>query len=224
MARYRVLQNPTFDIETGKLLSHDGESFVDSFPIRCDRSVAKTAGQAAAGAKDVGAGFGSIASGIGTSIIPGLERQANNPTGFDPTTQNRMLVANQEGAGGANAAITGEGRLAALRSRTAGGYAPALAEAARAKGRTLATGALDVQLENAKLAEQKRRAAQEQLSGMYSGLNEDQLKAMGIENEDLNTQLTAGRQGWLQNTLNTITALKGGGGGKSGGLLGMVGG
>ena len=222
MARHRVLLNPTFDIETGKLLSHDGESFVDSFPIRCDRSVQKTAGQNATTANQTGAGFGSVASGIGSSIIPGLERQATNPTGFDPITQNRMLVASQEGAGGANAAITGEGRLAALRSRTAGGFAPALAEAARAKGRTLATGALDVQLENAKLAQEKQRQAQAQLGGMYQGLNADQLKAMGISNEDLQTKLAAGQQGWLQqgegllgSIANAYKAFKPGGGGNS---------
>jgi hypothetical protein len=214
MARHRVLLNPTFDIDTGKLLSHDGESFVDSFAIRCDRGAGKEAKNLGSTAGQVGAGFGSVASGIGTAIIPGLERQANNPTGFDPTTQNRMLVANQEGAGGANAAVTGEGRLAALRSRFAGGFAPALAEAARAKGRTLATGALDVQLENAKLAEQKRRAAQEQLGGMYSGLNADQLKAMGTENEDLNTQLAAGRQGMLQNVEGVLGTIGGLGGNK----------
>jgi hypothetical protein len=212
----RVLLNPTFSIETGELLSHDGESFVDSFPIRCDRSVQKTAGQNATTANQVGAGFGSVASGIGASIIPGLERQANNPTGFDPTTQNRMLVASQEGAGGANAAITGEGRLAALRSRTAGGFAPALAEAARSKGRTLATGALDVQLENAKLAQEKQRQAQAQLGQLYGTTSADQLKAMGLSNEDLNTQLAAGRQGWLQNMNQTIAAIGSLGGGSKG--------
>ena len=208
----RVLLNPTFSIETGELLSHDGESFVDSFPIRCDRGAVKEAKNLGSTAGQVGAGYGSTASQIGSSIIPGLERQATNPTGFDPTTQNRMLVANQEGAGGANAAVTGEGRLAALRSRTAGGYAPALAEAARAKGRTLATGALDVQLENAKLAQEKQRAAQQQLGGLYSGLNADQLRAMGLQNEDLQSQLAAGRQGWLQSTeglLGTIGSLGG---------------
>jgi len=210
----RVLLNPTFDVETGKLLSHDGESFVNSFPIRCDRSVQKQAGSNANQANTAAGGFGSTAAGIGASIIPGLERQATNPTGFDPTTQNRMLVASQEGAGGANAAVTGEGRLAAMRSRTAGGYAPALAEAARAKGRTLATGALDVQLENAKLAEQKRREAQQQLGGMYAGLNADQLKAMGLSDEALNTELQAGRQGWLQSTEGLLGTIGGLGGNK----------
>jgi hypothetical protein len=222
MARYRILQNPTFDIETGKLLSHDGESFVESFPIRCDRSVTGQAKTAASGARQVGAGFGSTASGIGSSIIPGLEREAEHPTGFDPTTRNRMLVANQEGAGGANAAITGEGRLAALRSRTAGGFAPALAEAARAKGRTLATGGLNVELENAKLAEQKRRAAQEQLGGMYSGLNADQLRAMGLENEALQTELQAGKSGWLQNTMGVLGTIGQMGAGASKGPMQFV--
>jgi hypothetical protein len=195
----RVLDSPVFDIESGKLLSHSGESFVDEFPIRCDRSIANQAGQNSKAAAGVAGSSGANANQIYSSVVPGLERQAQTPQGFTAGQLNTATTASQEAAGGANAAATGEGRLAALRTRTAGGYPAALDEAARAKGRTLATNAQDLQLTNAKLGLQRQGQAQQQLEGLYGVNTSDALKAMGLQNEDLNTQLNAGKSGWLQN-------------------------
>lgn len=202
----RFLLNPTFDIETGKLLYHDGEFFEEP-QMLFDRgavSQAKSQGKAAAG---VSGNAGAEADVDRSSVIPGLIRDVNNPVGFTPQQQNDMLVKQQEAAGGGNAAATGEGKLAAIRTRTAGGFAPALAEAARAKGRTLATGALGVANENAQLQQQKQQQARNQLLGLYGTDTSNMLKGMGLQAEDLQDQLAAGRQGWLQNTegvLNTI--------------------
>jgi len=203
----RVLLNPTFSIETGELLFHDGESHIEKFPILFDRGAvasAKTQGKTAEG---VAGKSGSEADVERGAVIPGLLRDVNNPTGFTPEQQNNMLVKQQEGVGGANAAITGEGRLAALRSRTAGGIAPALAEAARAKGRTLATGGLEVANRNAELQQQKQAQARAQLLGLYGTDTSNMFKGMGLQAEDLQNQLAAGRQGWLQNTEGVINTL-----------------
>ena len=148
-----------------------------------------------------------------SSVVPGLIRQAQTPQGLTAGQLNTATTASQEAAGGANAAQTGEGRLAAMRTRTAGGYPAALDEAARAKGRTLATNAQDLQLTNAKLGLQRQADAQRQLEGLYGTNTSDMLRAMGLQNEDLNTQLAAGRQGWLQNTDQTLEALGSLGGG-----------
>lgn len=220
MAR-RVLENPTFDIASGELLSHDGESFVEEFPIRCDRgatSQAKSQGQQAAG---VAGQSGTQANTEYSSVVPGLIRQAQTPTGFTPTQLNAQTVAAQEGAGGANATIGGEGRLEALRTKTAGGFAPALDEAARMKGRTLATTGLDVQNQNARLGLNRQDQARQQLLGLYGTDTSAMLKSMGLQNEDLNTQLAAGRQGGLQNTLAVLNTL--GGMGKNAAGAGMEG-
>jgi hypothetical protein len=206
----RFLLNPTFDIETGRLLSHDGVFHVEQTPIRMDREIAKNAKSQGQQAGSVAGGYGATASQIGSSIIPGLETQANHPTGYDPLTKGRMLTSNMEAVGGGNAAITGEGNLAALRTRSAGGYAPALAEAARAKGRTLATANLQTNLSDANLAEKKRMQAQSELGNLYGTTSADQLKAMGIQSEDTANELAAKRQGWLQDTegvLNTISGM-----------------
>ncbi len=205
----RFLLNPTFDIETGRLLSHDGEFFEEP-KILFDRGAVGQAKQQGKVAGEVAGTAGSNASQIGSTITPVLEQQATHPTGYDPTTLNNMLVSQQEAAGGANATVGGEGRLNALRTRTAGGFAPALAEAARSKGRTLATGALNVQNRSADLAQQKQQEALRSLQGLYGTDTSNQLKAMGLQSEDLQNQLAAGRQGWLQNTegvLGTIGKL-----------------
>lgn len=220
----RFLWNPTFSIETGELLSHDGEGFVDEFPIRCDRGAttqAKTQGQQAAG---VAGQAGANANQLYSSIVPGLIRQAQTPQGFTPEQQNRQLVASQEAAGGGNAAITGEGRLAALRTKTAGGFAPALDEAARQKGRILSTNALDIQNQNARLGLQRQAAAQSQLGQLYGVNTGDQLKAMGLQSQDLENQLRAGQQGWVQNVNQSIAALGQLGGGVGAAAKGLGGG
>ena len=145
---------------------------------------------------------------IGSSIIPGLEREAQNPQGFTPVRKNNMLVAGQEAVGGANSGIVGTGNLAAARTRNAGGFARALDEAARQKGRQLSTTALGVENEDARVGLQRQQEAQRMLSGLYGTDTSRQLEAMGLQNQDLNTALKAGQQGWLQNTegvINTLT-------------------
>jgi hypothetical protein len=195
----RFLLNPTFDIETGRLLSHDGESFEEP-TILFDRGAVAQAKQQGATAGGVAGAAGSDASKIGSTITPILTQQAEHPTGYDPTTLNNMLVSQQEAVGGGNAAIGGEGRLSALRTRSAGGLAPVLAEAARSKGRTLASGAQAVQNESARLAQEKQQQALSRLQGLYGTDTSNQLRAMGLQAEDLQDQLAAGKQGWLQNT------------------------
>ena len=206
---YKVLLNPTFSISTGELLSHDGESFVEEFPIKLDRSVQGAAKKNAGTAGDVATGYGSTAAGIGSSIIPGLEREAQNPQGFTPVQKNNMLVASQEGVGGASSGITGQANLAAARTRNAGGFARALDEAARQKGRQLSTNALGVQNEDARVALQRQQDAQHQLAGLYGVNTSDQLHAMGLQNEDLNTALKAGQEGWLQQGEGLLNTLSG---------------
>lgn len=203
----RITINPTFDIETGELLSHDGQYEIESVPMLFDRGAVKQAKTQGQQAGATAGKAGAEADVDRSAVIPGIIQAAQHPQGFTPQDLNSQLVAQQEGAGGANAAITGEGRLAALRSRTAGGFAPALAEAARAKGRTLATGALDVANRNAMLKQQQQEQARNQLLGLYGTDTSTMLRGMGLQADDLQNQLAAGRQGWLQNTMGVLNTI-----------------
>lgn len=204
----RFLLNPVFDIETGKLLSHDGEFFEEP-RILFDRGAVDTAKQQGKQAGGVASTAGSSAATDLTSFRPTLQREALGEGGFSPTDLNNMLVSSQESVGGGNAALTGEGKLAALRTRTAGGLAPALDEAARMKGRQLSTNALGVQDANARLKAQQQSQALSQLQGLYGTDTSNQLKAMGLQSEDLQDQLRAGQQGWLQNTEGVLGTIGG---------------
>lgn len=196
MSRFRL--NPIFSIETGELLSHDGESFEEPV-ILFDRSIQSRAKTGSTAATGTAGGFGAGAAQIGSTIIPGLEREAQNPTGYTPEQMNAQRVASQQGLGGATSGITGQANLEAARTRNAGGFAAALAEAQRAKGRQASQNEVELQARNADVALQRQRQAQQQLGGLYGTDVTAQLKSMGLANEDLNTALQAGRQGWMQN-------------------------
>lgn len=204
----RFLLNPTFDIETGRLLSHDGEFFEEP-KILFDRSATNQAKAAGQGAQSVAGGAGAQAQQVGSTIIPTLERTATNPTGLTPTQRNNYMVSAQEATGGVNAGLKGAADLATARTRNAGGYSAALDEAARQKQRQMATSTQDVNNLDTQLANQKQAQALQQLQGLYGTDTSNMLKAMGLQNQDLETQLAAGRQGWLQNTMGTLGTLSG---------------
>lgn len=205
----RITLNPTFDIETGVLVSHDGQFEVIQIPILFDRSAQKEAGRNVTSATSLAGKFGENASEVGASFIPGLEREANNPTGFTPIQKSRQLTAGAEAIGGVNAGLKGEANLASSRTRTAGGFAPALDEAARVKSRQLSTNALGVENEDARLAQEKQRFAQSQLQGLYGLDTSNQLRAMGLSDEAIKDQIDAGKTGWQQNAMGWIDTLTG---------------
>lgn len=192
--------------ETSGLIEHRND-VVERFWVRFDRAIQGQAKQNAGNANTLGAQSGATASQIGSTLIPGLERQATNPTGFTPQEKNRMLVAGAESTGGANAGAGGAATLEKLRTRNPGGFSAALDEAARIKGRQTSANALGVENQDAQLAQAKQRQAQQQLQGLYGTDTSNQLHAMGLANEDLDTALKAGQQGWLQNTEGVINTI-----------------
>jgi hypothetical protein len=187
------------------------ESFYETelVPMRADRALQAQANTAKQTADTTAGTAGSEAAQEGSQLRTELEQRAQgHGTGFDPTDLNNMLVKQQEATGGANATLGGTGKLINLRTRgTAGGVAPALAEAARTQGRTLATGGLDVANANAQLKQAQQAQALQQLQGLYGTDTSNQLRAMGLSAEDLQNELAAGRQGWLQNTEGVLSSL-----------------
>jgi hypothetical protein len=201
----RITVDPVLDIETMEWLPRPSFYVEDAeVPILFDRSVQNTSKKQAQTDQGVAGNYGNQAQQIGSSIIPGLEREANNPQGYDTSTVNNMETAGAQAAGGVNAGIGGIAGLEEGRTRNAGGATQALDEAARIKSRQLSNNALNVQNESAKLGQEKQQQAQQTLAGLYGTDTSNQLKAMGISNEDIANELKAGQQGWLQNTDQTL--------------------
>lgn len=212
----KIYLSVTRDIETGAILAE--KSFKYEGPLElCDRSLNAKAKNAADTAKSVGAGYGSAASGIGGALIPGLEQEANNPTGYTPVEKSSQLVAGEQGAGGANAGITGEANLEAARTRNAGGFGGALDEAARIKGRQLSQNALGVENKSADLAQKKQQAAQGELGNLYTADTRAQLEAMGLIPKDIEAGAEANKTGWLQDFTDIMKSIQGAGASFKGG-------
>ena len=151
--------------------------------------------------------YGSQGNQIASSLIPGLEREANNPQGYTPEEMNNQLVASEQGAGGATAGITGQANLQAARSRNSAGYTAALDQAARQKTQALSQNALGIQNKSAELGQKKQMAAQSELGNLYGTDVNANLKAQGLMPEDINAETNSGKSGWFQNMTSMITSL-----------------
>lgn len=147
-----------------------------------------TAKQAASTASSNAGGYGADASNIGGSLVPQLQKQATNPTGFTPTQQNNMLVAGEQGAGGANAGIVGQAGLMAGRTRNNGALSTVLDSAARAKTQQLSQNALGVANQNANLQVKQQADAQKELAGLYGTNVNAQLGNERLVPEDLQAE------------------------------------
>jgi hypothetical protein len=150
-------------------------------------SAAKTATTTAGTLNNTAAGENAV-------ISPVLNRQAQGGGGYTPTQTNNMLVAGEQGAGGANAGITGTANLEAARTHNAGNLSGVLDQAARQKQQTLSNNALTVQNKSADLANQQQQNALKDLSGLYgTNLNAATANARLVP-EDINAATTAGTQ------------------------------
>lgn len=172
-----------------------------------DRSAQAQGKQAFNQASGTANQYGSTAGQVGAELIPTLERDINNPIGFTPTQTNNMLVASEQGAGGATAGVTGAAGLNAMRTRNSAGLSGVLDQAARTRQQALSQNALGIQNKSAMLAQQKRAEALQQLQGVYGTDVGAQLRAMALEPEDINAEVNAGKSGWLQNAEGIIKTL-----------------
>lgn len=179
------------------------------------------ASNAANTAASTAAGYGSTAGGIQAGLIPQLEAESTGNIGFTPEQQSNMLTAGEQGAGGAASGIVGQAGLQAGRTRNSAATSGLMDEAARQKIRQSSTNALDVANESANLAQKKQAESQAALQGLYGTDVSAQLRAMGLEPEDINAETNAGNSGWLQNTEGILRTISGLGG--NSGLKGIPG-
>lgn len=155
--------------------------------------------------------YGAAATGVGSTLVPELTKEATHPTGFSPTDTNNMLVAGEQGAGGANAGIVGQANLAAARTHNTGATSGVLDEAARDKTRTLSSNALNVANQNANLKEKQKQEGISGLSSLYGTDVGAQLKSEGLVPEDINAENAAAQSGAQQNAMGWLKAVRGGG-------------
>ena len=167
-------------------------------------SISSSAQQNAANAGNTASGYGANASTVNSQLLPFLTRELNNPQGFTQQQTGSMLNAAEAGAGGATAGLNTEANLASARNRNSGGFSGALDEAARDKGKTLSGISSGIAAQDANLQQQHQQNAATGLSNLYGTDTGAQLKAMGLQNEDLNTAASAYGKGSWAGDIDTL--------------------
>lgn len=182
-------------------------SRLDKDDLRAMRSAQRQGSQAFNLANNTANQANANAQGERSQLVPQLEREMENPSGFTPEELNNMTVASQQGAGGALSSLKGDAESRMARTRNSAGYSTALDEAAREKMRTESQNNLNVQNANARLAQEKQQRAESQLGDIYGTDVRETLGAQGLMPEDINAEVNAGKSGWFQNMTDLITTL-----------------
>jgi hypothetical protein len=165
-----------------------------------DRALAKQAQQNEQTANTTAGQAANNAGQERASLMPSLKAEVNNPTGLTANTQHELLTTAEAGAGGATSGLTGQVGLNANRTRNAGSTSNLMDTLARSKAQAAGKASEGIASESAMLGQKNKQAALGQMQNMYGTDTGANLKAMGIANEDVDTELKAKQQGWLQDT------------------------
>jgi hypothetical protein len=128
------------------------------------------------------------ATDVFNGLFPQLQDQAQN--GLSPSDEAAMNTASQQSVGGGTAAAVGSANLAAARTRNAGGYQPAVSEAARAGERINSANALATK---GKSIDMKQKALQA-LEGLYGANVEGGNQALNTSNQAVGQWTNADQQ------------------------------
>jgi hypothetical protein len=211
----RITTKIVFSMLTGEVLEHEFYEYEGPLAL-CDRGLQSTATNNAKTAGTTASRYGSSASDIGSTLSPFYNQELKTTHGFNPNQISELLTAAEAGGGGATGAIVGQANQEAARTRNASGFTKTLDEAARDKAKAAAGAGESIAAEDVMQAKKENQQGAEGLQGLYGTDVNAQLKAMGQQNEDINTAVKAGDSGWLQNTTAVLNALKGSGASSNG--------
>lgn len=169
-----------------------------------DRSLQNQAKNSENQATQTAGQYGGESQSIGANLIPQLQAEATGNVGLSPTQQNNMLTMAQQGAGGATSGIAGQAGLSANRTRNSSALSGVLDQASRNRAMAESQAALGVANKSADVARQNQARAQGALQGMYGTDVTAQLRAMGLQPEDINAGVNAGKSGWFQNAMDFL--------------------
>lgn len=209
----KITINPTFDMETGALLSHDGQ-YEYFGPVASFNRAAVKSFQGAA--NTAGTTAGSLETEAEAEKGPArnwLMQHINAEHEFTPDQLNTQLTAIGAGAGGATSAFTGQGELEAARTNQGAGLTPALSQMARTRQQALARGSEGVAAQDVRGAVSEQQRAAQGLAQLGETSSAQALQAMGLQTKDIQGEVTAGQSGWFQNLTDFMKSAGGAAGG-----------
>ena len=177
----------------------------------CDRAASNAAKTNAATAGNVASQEGSSANAIGSQLTPFYRQEMNATHAFTPEQTGELLNYAEGPAAGSAATTAGKAASEAARTRNTSGFSSALDQAARNRNQAVGTASEGIGAEDIMGAKQLNQEGAAGMSGLYGVDMNAMLKAMGQQNEDVNTEIQAGKSGWFQNLMNGIATVSGAG-------------
>jgi len=198
----RVTTRIVWDIE-GNVLEHEWHDYSGPLEL-CDRSATSEAQNAESTAGGVASQEGSNAANERSQLTPFYKSEMNAKHTFDPSQLGEMLNYAGSATGGTGASAMGEAASQDARTRNTSGFSSALDQNARDRAATMSRANLGVGNEDIMGAKALNQEGAEGMAGLYGVDTGAQLKAMGIQSQDINDQIQAGKSGWFQNLLGAV--------------------
>ncbi len=129
---------------------------------------------------------------------------------YNPGQLNTLLDSAEAPLAGSAATAAGQAASQGARTRNTSGFSAALDQNARDRQAALGQAGMNVASEDIMGAKKLNQEGAAGMQGLFGTDTSSMLNAMGQESNDINAQSEAGRQGWLQNMNETITAITGG--------------
>lgn len=197
---------------TQYVLQHE-EGFDYQGPVSlCDRAAQSAAKNAGATAAGVAGENNAQASGLESTLDPFYKHEMGAEHLFTPGQNDELLTA----AGAGSGAVAGSEQAAlnrnAATTNNQSALTKSLQDVARDRMKSAAGASEGIAAQDVMGAKQLNQAGAAGEAGLFNTDTDAALKAMGINTNDINTQLEAGKSGWLQNMNSTISALTKGAG------------
>lgn len=186
----KITINPTFSMETGELIAHDGQyeysGQIQEF--KGGTSQAQTNINTANGLQDK---FATMGEQEQQQILPFLTNEMNNPQGFGEAGVNEMITAGGEATSGALGGATEEANLRASRIGNPSSSASIIDAASRNAGKQQSDNLLETHLANLKEKLSQQQAGEQGIAELSSGNIAESLSALGLSNEAVKNYIEA---------------------------------
>ena len=175
----------------------------------CDRSAVGAAKNARDVAQSTAATAGGEADTEHGKLSPFYTNEMNAEHLFTPGQEGELLTASMAPLGSELGDTQHAAELAGARTRNASGFTKTLQQAQRDKDKAVAGASQGVAAQDILGAKQLNQEGAAGEMGLFGADTNKQLASMGLENQAINTQIEAGKSGWLQNMNDTIKAISG---------------
>lgn len=182
----------------------DGNYDTSEYRWCYDRAAQAAAGQAAKTAGNVISGEEASAQAKEMALTPFYRSEMGAQHLFDPQQNQELLNAAAAPLAASAATTAGQARSEAARTRNTSGFSAALDQAARERSAAMGQAGAQVAAQDVLGAKELQQKGAAGMAGLYGVDTDAMLKAMGIQNQDIQTQIEAGKSGWFQNLMQGI--------------------